>query len=56
MHIDWGGVPIVMDDGATLVADVLRPAADGVYPVIFNLGLGPFGKGHAFREYTPIQW
>jgi predicted acyl esterase len=53
MHIAWD-VPIVMDDGAVLVADVYRPSAEGVYPVILNLG--PYGKGYAFQEYAPIQW
>jgi hypothetical protein len=53
MRIDWD-VPITMDDGAVLYADVFRPAADGRVPVILNLG--PYCKGYAFQEYAPIQW
>ena len=53
MHIDWD-VPIGMDDGAILYADVYRPSNGGAFPVILNLG--PYGKGYAFQEYAPIQW
>ena len=32
MRIDWD-VPIPMDDGTVLRADVFRPADDGRYPI-----------------------
>ncbi|MBI4366933.1 MAG: peptidase S15, partial [Deltaproteobacteria bacterium] len=47
MRIDWD-VPIVMDDGIVLRADLFRPDDDGKYPVI--LSYGAFGKGLAFQE------
>ena len=50
MRIDWD-VPITMDDGLTLRADVFRPEADGRYPVI--LTYGPYAKGLAFQEGYP---
>jgi predicted acyl esterase len=53
MQIDWD-VPIEMDDGLVLRADVFRPAGDGQYPVI--LSYGPYGKGLAFQEGYPEQW
>ncbi|MCL6592354.1 MAG: CocE/NonD family hydrolase, partial [Alicyclobacillus sp.] len=53
MRIDWD-VPIPMDDGLVLRADVFRPVADGQYPVI--LTYGPYGKGLSFQEGYPRQW
>jgi len=53
MRIEWD-VPIVMDDGLTLLADVYRPPRDGKYPVI--LSYGPYAKGLAFQEGYPDQW
>jgi predicted acyl esterase len=53
MRIDWD-VPIQMDDGLVLRADVFRPTADGKYPVI--LTYGPYAKGLAFQEGYPDQW
>src|SRR5262245_49126646 len=47
MTVDWD-IPIPMDDGLVLRADVFRPAAAGRYPVI--LGYGPYGKGLAFQD------
>ena len=41
MRIDWD-VPITMDDGLVLRADVFRPVKDGKYPVI--LSYGPYAK------------
>jgi uncharacterized protein len=35
MRIDWD-VPIPMDDGIVLRADVFRPIAEGKYPVIMT--------------------
>jgi predicted acyl esterase len=53
MHIDWD-VPITMDDGLVLRADVYRPAKVGKYPVI--LSYGPYAKGLAFQEGYPSAW
>ena len=53
MRIDWD-VPIVMDDGLVLRADVFRPPAAGRYPVI--LSYGPYAKGLAFQEGYPSAW
>ena len=50
MRIDWD-VPIVMDDGVVLRADIFRPIDDGRFPVIMNHG--PYGKGRAFQESSP---
>jgi hypothetical protein len=47
MRVDWD-VPIAMDDGATVRADIFRPIAEGRYPVI--LSYGPYGKGLDFKE------
>jgi hypothetical protein len=51
--VDWD-VPITMDDGTVLRADVFRPSRDGRYPVI--LSYGPYGKGLAFQEGYPAAW
>ena len=53
MRIDWD-VPIVMDDGLTLRADVFRPVAEGRHPVI--LSYGPYAKGLAFQDGYPSAW
>ncbi|MFC1983575.1 CocE/NonD family hydrolase [Chloroflexota bacterium] len=53
MRIDWD-VPITMDDGIVLRADVYRPPVDGKYPVI--LTYGPYAKGLAFQEGYADQW
>ncbi len=53
MRIDWD-VPITMDDGLVLRADVFRPIADGRYPVI--LSYGPYAKGLAFQDGYPSAW
>jgi uncharacterized protein len=53
MRIDWD-VPIVMDDGLVLRADVFRPPAEGRYPVI--LTYGPYAKGLAFQEGYSSAW
>ena len=53
MQIDWD-VPIGMDDGITLRADVFRPDGGGRHPVI--LSYGPYAKGLAFQEGYPNQW
>jgi len=53
MHIEWD-VPIEMDDGVALRADLFRPDPSDRYPVI--LSYGPYAKGLAFQEGYPDQW
>ena len=53
MRIDWD-VPIKVDDGLVLRADVYRPDADARYPVI--LTYGPYAKGLSFQEGYPSAW
>jgi predicted acyl esterase len=53
MHIDWD-VPITMDDGLVLRADVFRPIGDGRFPVL--LTYGPYAKGLSFQEGYPSAW
>src|SRR5690242_1069302 len=47
-------VPIEMDDGITLRADVFRPESSTPVPVIMTLG--PYGKGVPFQQAYPQQW
>ena len=53
MRIDWD-VPITMDDGLVLRADIFRPVKDGKYPVI--LSYGPYAKSLAFQDGYPSAW
>jgi putative CocE/NonD family hydrolase len=53
MHIDWD-IPIEMDDGIVLRADVFRPAREGRYPVI--LSYGPYAKGLSFQDGYKGNW
>ncbi len=53
MRIDWD-VPIPVDDGLVLRADVYRPPAAGRYPVI--LSYGPYGKWLLFEDLYVDQW
>ena len=53
MQVDWD-VPIAMDDGIVLRADVFRPRGDKPHPVI--LTYGAFGKGLAFQEGNKSAW
>jgi uncharacterized protein len=53
MRIDWD-VPIVMDDGLTLRADVYRPIPAGPSPVIMTYG--PYGKGLHFEDLYAEQF
>lgn len=53
MRIDWD-VPIAMDDGLLLRADVFRPLGDGRYPAIVSYG--PYGKGLAFQDGYKTAW
>lgn len=47
-------VPITMDDGLVLRADVYRPREDGPHPIIMTLG--PYGKGVPWRVGYKPQW
>lgn len=47
-------VPIEMDDGLVLRADVFRPARHVAVPVL--LSYGPYGKGLPFQEGYPSAW
>jgi predicted acyl esterase len=53
MRIDWD-VPVTMDDGLVLRADVYRPVAEGRYPAIVSYG--PYGKGLSFQEGYKTAW
>ena len=53
MQIDWD-VPIVMDDGVVIRADVFRPLGNGLAPAIVSYG--PYGKGMRFSTHHPAQW
>ena len=53
MRIDWD-VPITMDDGLVLRADVYRPLGDAKSPVL--LTYGPYGKGLAFQDGYRVAW
>jgi predicted acyl esterase len=52
MRIDWD-IPIVMDDGVVLRADLFRPP-EGRHPVI--LSYGPYAKGLWFKEGYVSAW
>ncbi|MEK6710994.1 MAG: CocE/NonD family hydrolase, partial [Nitrospinota bacterium] len=53
MRIDWD-VPIQMDDGLVLRADVYRPIQGGKHPVIMTYG--PYGKWLHFEDLYTDQW
>jgi uncharacterized protein len=53
MRIAWD-IPIEMDDGLVLRADIYLPEAEGQYPVI--LTYGPYAKGLSFQEGYPSAW
>ena len=53
MRIDWD-VPIKVNDGLVVRADVYRPLGDGSYPVIMNYG--PYGKMLRFEDLYVDQW
>lgn len=53
MRVDWD-IPIQMEDGVVLRADVFRPERDSRYPVI--LSYGPYAKGLAFQDGYPSAW
>ena len=47
-------VPLEMDDGVVLRADVFRPIAPGRYPVIVSCG--PYAKGLSFQSGRKEAW
>src|SRR5439155_17523332 len=53
MRVDWD-VPIAMDDGLALRADVYRPTGTGQHPVIMSYG--PYGKWLHFEDLYTDQW
>ena len=53
MVIEWD-VPVEMDDGVVLRADIFRPAGDGPFPVL--LTYGPYAKGLPFQTGYPSAW
>ena len=53
MQIEWD-VPIAVDDGLVLRADVFRPPGSGRHPVL--LTYGPYAKGLAFQDGYPSAW
>src|ERR1051326_1320712 len=52
MRVDWD-VPIEMDDGIVLRADIFRPARDGRFPPIVSCG--PYGKGVTYEGARGTQ-
>jgi predicted acyl esterase len=53
MRIDWD-VPIVMDDGNVLRADIYRPVDEVPCPAIVSHG--PYAKNLSFQAGYPDQW
>lgn len=53
MAVLWD-VPVPMDDGVVLRADVFLPEAPGAYPSL--LSYGPYAKGLPFQVGYPTAW
>ncbi|MFC9652142.1 CocE/NonD family hydrolase [Streptomyces sp. NPDC056937] len=53
MRVEWD-VPVEMDDGIVLRADVFRPVTDEPVPVIMTYG--PYAKGLPFQRGYPSAW
>ena len=53
MRIEWN-VPIEVDDGTVLRADIYRPIEEGNYPAILTYGV--YAKGVAYQDGYPHQW
>src|SRR5260221_3452526 len=53
MRIDWD-VPIKLEDGLVVRADVYRPIAAGKYPVLMSYG--PYGKWLHFEDGYETAW
>ncbi len=47
-------VPISMDDGLVIRADVYRPKTQ--YPVPVIMTSGPYGKGVKYQEHYKLMW
>jgi uncharacterized protein len=47
-------LPITMDDGLILRADVYRPNTDDPVPVIMTSG--PYGKGVMYQDHYKVMW
>jgi predicted acyl esterase len=47
-------LPVPMDDGLELRADVFRPEEGGPIPVVMTLG--PYGKGVRYQDHYREQW
>jgi uncharacterized protein len=47
-------IPIIMDDGLTLRADLFLPVAEGRYPIL--LSYGPYAKGLHFEDGYRSAW
>ncbi len=53
MLIEWD-VPITMDDGVVLRADIFRPLGEARVPALVTYG--PYGKGLSFQEGYKTAW
>jgi uncharacterized protein len=53
IRVQWD-VPVAMDDGVVVRADIFLPLAEGRYPVI--LTYGPYAKGLSFQDGNPGAW
>jgi uncharacterized protein len=53
MRVQWD-VPVTVDDGVVMRADIFLPLAEGRYPVI--LTYGPYAKGLSFQDGNPGAW
>ncbi len=53
MRIEWD-VPITMDDGIILRADIFRPLGDHPCPALVTYG--PYGKGLSFQQGYKTAW
>ena len=47
-------LPVPMDDGLLLRADVYRPDTSAAVPVIMTMG--PYGKGVMYQEHYKLMW
>jgi predicted acyl esterase len=47
-------VPIPTDDGAFMMSNVFRPAAEGRYPVLMSMSI--YGKDIHTRDFNPEVW
>ncbi len=47
-------IPIAMEDGVVLRADIFRPQTDAPVPVIMTHG--PYGKGVRYQDHYKLMW